>query len=216
MRTRYLLITLFFMGVLGLGQNLWAQSFTLSSNIPSSPLAVGLNSLQDTLAIAPDTLLPVATPTGGLAPYSYVWGPAGSNYQFPGNDSVPQLIIAAGDPVTTFSVTVMDANGCSAMATFNVDPTTGAASELEQLVTLEVFPNPSNGSFHISLEGKPFSAAFDLVVKDQIGRSVYLEHLSKFTGSFQRDINLEGISSGVYFLGLGSGENVVYRKLIIE
>lgn len=216
MRTRYLLITLFAIGGLGLGQYVSAQSFTLSSNIPTSPLAVGLNPLPDTLAVAPDTLFPVATPTGGLSPYTYVWGPAGSNYQFPGGQNEPQLILAAGDPLTIFSVTVSDANGCSSVATFSIDPTTDAASELEESVTLEVYPNPNNGSFHVSLEGEPFSASFDLLVKDQVGRSVYIEHLPKFTGSFQRDINLNGLSSGIYFLGLGSGEKIVYRKLIIE
>lgn len=204
------------MGAIGFGPNALAQSYTLSSNIPTTPLGVGLNSLPTTLQVAPDTLYPVATVSGGVAPYSYSWTPSTANYQFGSDSSAPSLIIAVGDPIITYSVMVTDSNGCTTFADFEVDPSTSAGEEIEKLVSLQIFPNPNNGSFHISLQGEPFSASFDMVVRDQLGRSVYLEHLPKFTGSFERDVTLDALSSGIYFLGFGSGDKVIYRKLIIE
>ena len=210
------MIALLLLGGWGISGQALAQSFTLSSNIPSTPLSVSLNSLPDTLAVAPTTLLPIATPAGGIGPYSYSWGPSTANYSFPGDSSSPELTIDVGDPIVTYTVIVTDENGCTATDSFTVDPTTDANAEIERLVSLEIFPNPNNGSFHISLKGEPFSNSFDMVVKDQLGRTVYLEHLAKFTGSLERDVQLDQISSGIYFLGLGSGEKVIYRKLIIE
>ena len=215
MRKPYALIALLLFGGLGFG-NLFGQSYTLNSNIPASPLSVTLNSLPDTLAIAPDTLYPVATASGGLTPYSYSWGPTTATYNFPSDSSSPELVIQVGDPVTTYTVMVTDSNGCTVTESFTVDPTTDVDGIIERQVSLSVFPNPNNGSFHVSMEGKPFSEAFDMIVRDQLGRSIYVEHLPRFTGKFERDVNLDHLSSGIYFLGFGSGENVIYRKLIIE
>ncbi len=217
MRKTYLLLFAFlFIGAIGFGPHALAQSYTLSSNIPATPLGVGLNTLPDTLAVTPVVLTPIATPTGGVAPFSYSWGPATANYTFPGDSSSPELTIATGDLLTTYTVVVTDSNGCTVADSFTVDPSTDVSQQIEKLVSLQVFPNPSNGSFHVSMEGKPFSESFDMVIKDQLGRSVYLEHLPRFTGTFERDIVVTDLSSGVYFLGFGSGNNVIYRKLIIE
>lgn len=217
MRKPYLLLFAFlFLGAIGFGPNALAQSYTLSSNIPATPLGVGLNSIPTTLQNTPVTLTPVATPTGGAQPYSYQWLPSTADYTFPSDSSSPNLTIQTGDPLMTYYVEVTDANGCTVIDSFTVDPTTGATPEIEKLVSLEVFPNPNNGSFHVSMEGKPFSDSFDMIIKDQLGRAVYLEHLPRFTGSFERDVEVSDLSSGVYFLGFGSGDKVIYRKLIIE
>ena len=210
------MIALLLLGGWGISERALAQSFTLSSNIPATPLSVSLNSLPDTLANAPVTLFPIATPAGGIGPYSYSWGPSTANYSFPGDSTSPELTIDVGDPIITYTVMVTDQNGCTAIDSFTVDPTTDASGEIEKLVSLQIFPNPNNGSFHISLKGEPFSDSFDLIVKDQLGRSIFLEHLPKFTGSFERDVQLDQLSSGIYFLGLGSGDKVIYRKLIVE
>ncbi len=216
MRKPYLLIALLLLGGWGIGNSTFAQSFTLNSNIPSTPLSVSLNSLPDTLAVAPTTLLPIATASGGTTPYSYSWGPSTANYTFPGDSSSPELLIDVGDPLLTYTVIVTDANGCTASDSFSVDPSTNASEAIERLVSLQVFPNPNNGSFHVSMQGKPFSDSFDMMVKDQLGRTVFVEHLPRFTGSFEQDVQLNDLSSGIYFLGFGSGEKVIYRKLIIE
>ncbi len=217
MRKTYLFLLAFLLvGAAGDVTHLFGQSYELSSNIPASPLEVGLNFQPDTLAVTPVVLTPIATVTGGIGPYSYSWSPSTANYSFPGDSSSPELTIDTGDPLTTYTVVVSDANGCTVADSFSVDPTTNVYQQIEKLVSFQVFPNPNNGSFHVSMKGKPFSESFDVVIKDQVGRWVYLEHLSRFTGNFERDFEVEDLSSGVYLLGFGSGSNFIYRKLVIE
>ncbi len=76
-------------------------------------------------------------------------------------------------------------------------------------IQFEVFPNPSNGKFSISSEIIPKS----IRVFDLSGRQVFQSNDGL---SFQNDIDLGNVDTGVYLLQLEFKEGVFTKKLVIH
>lgn len=74
-----------------------------------------------------------------------------------------------------------------------------------------IFPNPSNGKINITLENN--SEEFDICVLSVDGKLLYKEH----SALNNKEINLEGLSKGVYILQLmDKDKTVISKKLVIE
>jgi len=69
---------------------------------------------------------------------------------------------------------------------------------------LEIYPNPSNGQFYF------FGLCGNYDVKDSFGRA--LETIS-VTSSNGQEVDLRGLSSGVYTIGKNKGK---IKKLVIQ
>ena len=95
------------------------------------------------------------------------------------------------------------------MVRMNFEPT-GTSTVSEIGVTMfDVFPNPSLGSFTISLEK---SGEFAVSVINVLGQTVYADVIdSKLT-----KVNLTGISKGMYTVELSSDDVLYTEKLIIK
>ncbi|MEZ4906487.1 MAG: T9SS type A sorting domain-containing protein [Saprospiraceae bacterium] len=81
-----------------------------------------------------------------------------------------------------------------------------------------VSPNPSNGNINLDFEVKQNSNLF-FYVFDANGKLVFKNNLGQYQqGNFNKNINLESLSSGVYFIKLQNDEDGVFvsKKLIIE
>jgi hypothetical protein len=80
---------------------------------------------------------------------------------------------------------------------------------------LSVVPNPNRGLFNISIE---IPEAIDLRIElvSAAGKLVYSEELSDFSGTFRKDMDLTGASSGVYYLKLRQEDNVIVRKVLFQ
>jgi hypothetical protein len=80
---------------------------------------------------------------------------------------------------------------------------------------LSVVPNPNRGLFNISIE---IPEVIDLRIElvSATGKLVYSEELSGFSGTFRKDMDLTGASSGVYYLKLHQENNVIVRKVLFQ
>lgn len=78
--------------------------------------------------------------------------------------------------------------------------------------SLNVYPNPSNGSVTLSLDGVETEATINVL--DVAGRVVYTEAVS-IGASFKKQLNLD-VTSGVYLLELNTKEGRVSKKLNIH
>jgi hypothetical protein len=88
-----------------------------------APLAVSAGACQTRfVGYAPaeaDTNFLYATATGGLAPYTYSWSPAGL-FETTINSGATGVLAVQPSATTTYTVTVTDARGCSATSTVEV------------------------------------------------------------------------------------------------
>ena len=214
MRKKIALIAALTLLAVGYGSTTFAQTqtFSISSNLPSSPVDITLAnpSLQPTQIFSPVTL--TTTTTGGLPTLSYQWSPTtGLN-----DPTLPSPTLTYDTTVTSYTVTVTDANGCTSSATLNIDFSVSASNPSLLPVSMSIFPNPNSGMFRLSLQGKPLNEPLDLLVADIVGKQVHEEQGIKFTGQLDRELDLRVLESGVYFLTIRSGEARTTQKLVIK
>lgn len=85
------------------------------------------------------------------------------------------------------------------------------------VVEIRVFPNPSNGRFHLTIEdaGKEKVTA---KVYDITGKLIsdVSEDLVVGETSITADIDLESPASGIYFLRIEKGKKFLAKKIIIR
>ena len=135
--------------------------------------------------------------------------PAGGTYSGAGvnNGILDPVAAGAGDHMITYSYT--DANGCDGEATFSihVDACLGL-TESGQEFGLEIYPNPTNGKFTVSVTS---GADFSIVkVVDIQGKEVQFD--SSKSAATAIDLDFSNQVSGVYFVtGLVDGQHVVFR-----
>jgi hypothetical protein len=139
----------------------------------AEPVALSLN-LNATNASGSGTLdgTAAATVSGGVSPYQYAW--SGVTNQ---TDSMAVYLDGGW-----YTVVVTDANGCSISDSIFVDV---LGLNIAPETNLEVYPNPSNGVFKLSL------AVEKLEVFDLQGR-----HISHFDAA--QEFDLSHLSSGSY------------------
>ncbi len=95
---------------------------------------------------------------------------------------------------------------CPAAATVFVDVCTGI--EAPVLAAVNVYPNPTNGNFTITLSNME-NAVVEITAID--GRIVYSE---RFTSSNVKTIDLSALSNGMYSIRVSNENSVLTKKLI--
>ena len=93
---------------------------------------------------------------------------------------------------------------------FYVDGTTLNTDSFE-LNQLAIYPNPSNNIFFIKLQD---NTAYDLKVTDITGKELFAKKQISAGSPFP--LQMEGYSSGIYFLKINSNNKQTIRKLILN
>lgn len=78
---------------------------------------------------------------------------------------------------------------------------------------LRCYPNPSDGSFHLSFD-RPERGDLNVDVHDATGERVYHETITGFKGHYERVLDLSDLSDGNYFLVIGQNGRSLARKLV--
>jgi hypothetical protein len=87
--------------------------------------------------------------------------------------------------------------------------------ELTQVSSLNVYPNPVTDKTVLTFYNTE-NAVYTVKVLDAMGKEVYAENINSVLGMNRADLNLNGISSGVYFLVLSNAKATATRRLIVE
>jgi PKD repeat protein len=172
--------------------------------------------LPDYITVYTNPFVPVITQTGNVLSCS----PAGS-YQWqlnlvdiPGATNQLYTILQSG----LYTVIIGDENGCTAQASF--DAFLVGISEMDENSFVNIFPNPSSGSFTIE-----FSASEDgwleIKVVNTIGQIIFSAtdkisspSFSEGVHSDKKEIDLGNIAVGIYFIEI-KGEHEFFRKKIL-
>ncbi len=140
-----------------------------------------------------------ANPAGGTNPYTYAWSSGGT-----GN----QETVDAGGSVT---VTVTDANGCTATATGDLTPV--STNDLQLASSLNLFPNPTSGRINISFEN--IEGVYTVSVVSTIGQVVENRTVTASSNHVET-FNMDGLNNGIYFVTVKSesGSEATYRVVV--
>ncbi len=96
-------------------------------------------------------------------------------------------------------------------------PVTEGEQPLQKNITMNLFPNPSNGEFRVEMElaEKHLLTAklFDMTGKMVEDLSV---ELTQEPGKVTGDISLKEVTPGIYFLRVESGDRSGAKKIVIR
>ena len=177
-------------------------SGTASVTVANNQATISLNT-SSTLAssgTSPDGSASV-TATGGTAPYDYEW----SNGE--DDDVITGLL------PDDYTVTVTDANNCSATATVTVQFTVSVASA-KNAIQLSIYPNPAKDNVNVTVELNE-SKNVSLEVFNVLGEKVIARNLGK-TAKANHAINMNGLSEGVYMIRVNYGDKAAVRRIVLN
>ena len=90
----------------------------------------------------------------------------------------------------------------------------GTADVSNDRTFVQVYPNPSNGIFNISMDLQ--QRGVKLGVYDVSGKLLQSYKDDNASGAFRHQLNLGGVAKGVYILQVQSGNTVTSKKLIVK
>jgi hypothetical protein len=130
-----------------------------------------------------------ANAAGGTPPYTYAWSTGDTTVMLGGLD------------ISTLTVTVTDAAGCTTVGTANLMLVGNETAQ--NGFEFGAYPNPNDGGFRVYVHT---AAATDISMRvlDVMGRLVWADETSN-TNDFTRAVDLKKHASGIYFVCLKVG-----------
>lgn len=177
-------------------------SATASQNISApSSVSIALDSIHDeTVDIGGGIFI---SANGGTAPYGFVWNTGANTEDLDG-------VIAA-----TYTVVVIDANGCTDTATFTVNYAMGLTENAMNagVQQIRLFPNPTNNVAYLQLQlAQAVEVRIDVL--DMNGR--LMQSLAPQSDMLQNyTLDLSAYASGVYNVRMVVGNAVISQKLVL-
>jgi PKD repeat protein len=141
-----------------------------------------------------------------------------TNYWNIGDGSAPSAVT---NPVHTYTangaytVQLLVTNGCSFDTVSNTVVISGVGIDELTAGSVSVYPNPTSGLFHVTVNNAVFSQ-LTISVIDLQGKEIFSTMDKNITSGYNKQINLEGISKGIYYIRLNTGTDMKVQKLIIQ
>ena len=133
-----------------------------------------------------------------------------------GNTSVEQHPVHTFNNTGVYTVSLIACNGSICDTTQKIDYIEVLPNGLVEIgvnMSAKLYPNPNDGNFTLEIDDKA-SHNLQLHIYNAIGEDVYQESfVSK--GKLTKNINLNRLSNGVYFLHLNTKDSVVYRTKVV-
>ncbi len=92
----------------------------------------------------------------------------------------------------------------------------GIKKQISDLNEINIYPNPTANIFTISFSSAQTVSQLQINVIDALGKTVYTETTTAFTGSLKKEINLSGLSKGTYVIKLSSQDFIETKKIVVE
>ncbi len=160
----------------------------------TEPTQISLSATSSDEVIANDGSIDL-TPTGGTPPYTYSWTNGAGVVEDP-------IALTAG----TYTVTVTDSAGCIDSLTVTVGSQVGVY-EIELLSQWTLFPNPSNGTVSINIDGALLVESIEIV--NVLGKNVQTIRIDELN-------SIQINNSGVYYVILSTSAGKSIKKLIVK
>ncbi len=142
--------------------------------------------------------------TGGDGSYTYSWDAAAGSQT---------TATAVGLDSGTYTVTVIDGNGCSTDSIVVVE-STASIDDVNSLTVLSVYPNPTHGDIQLTYDSNQ-TGELQIIVYDAVGREVYRNNIQKSGAKIETTIPSKDFVSSFYLINLnlnGSKNTVRFLK----
>ena len=139
---------------------------------------------------------------GGVEPYSYQWSTDPIQTSVTANDLVDGM----------YTVTITDVAGCSISATATIGGMSTSTSDINSLLSYDLFPNPTNSFLTIEAN---FNQSEEGVVNvfNVLGKQHWQEPFN--TNNLQLVVDVSDWESGVYFIQLETVEGIRVKELVV-
>lgn len=134
-----------------------------------------------------------------------------------GVDELKNITTTTYQPTSsgTYSVRVTDANGCSEVSK-TVEVTILSNDDPLNSSGINVYPNPShNGSFKVSYTRFSNETDANLQIIGLDGLPIHSQKMERQNNTFESDVNVNQLPTGIYFLQIISGEQKNVIKISI-
>lgn len=186
------------------------------------------------ITLKPQPAAPFLAPLGPVCqndtPALPIGFPLGGTYSGPGVLSIPPLIsifspalaaspLGGGTPSITYTITDTT-TGCTSSTTqmVDVDTSSNCSTGIEENSTsmdVTVSPNPTDGLLNVVVKNSNSNQLL-IRVMDILGNEVFSATDNNQSTDHNKQINLEGLTNGIYTIQLSVGRDVVTRKLIVQ
>ncbi len=114
-----------------------------------------------------------------------------------------------------YTVTLTVTNDCGTASLDQIVSVIISGYETLEGIDFDLFPNPNNGAFTLKLSGTAYQdLTFSLI--NIIGQQLHQETLNFSNGNLVKLFDFKHLTAGSYIVQLKSGEQQLYKKLIIE
>jgi len=163
------------------------------------------------------------TSLGSDQPVSLSGTPAGGTWSGTGIVSNAFNPVIAGVGNHTISYTVSDGDGCPSTATQNIfvfsityDFAEYGSSPISPKIfndLIEVYPNPTQGAFNISLPALDTDSDFTIHIFDAQGKVLHFEKLSPYRESYN-SLSLSDQVDGIYVVRIQVGDLISVKRVV--
>lgn len=96
-----------------------------------------------------------------------------------------------------------------------LDTCSVSIEEQELQSSMEVFPNPTHGQFHLTFNAKKASN-YSVNITNALGAVVYRSAVDVVAGKVDKQIDLSELSKGVYMINVSDGNAVVSKRITLN
>ena len=116
--------------------------------------------------------------------------------------------------VSSSSSYVFTASGNRTL-TANFSPVTGIYNLQVDKNNISIYPNPTSGNFTLVVSDFK-NEEMQVRIINAAGEEIYLLPKEKINGAYSKDISLQNISKGIYFVQIKTREGMAIRKIVIN
>lgn len=190
--------------------NYWVVGYNSLGCSDTDMVTVGIYDVLNAAILGDDTIcVGESTNLSCAGNGTFVWGPSTGL-----NTTSGPYVVASPTSTITYSVTFTDVNGCTTTdaVTIQVDPCTGIADNEQAQGQITLQPNPAMTATTIFFSG---TGATTISIYNSVGQLVIQQQATFYAGSGVQ-LDLSGLSDGLYTVQLVTEEVMLAKKLVIE
>lgn len=143
---------------------------------------------------------------------NYAWDFGDGTYS---NEANPTHIFPFTTQTYTVTLTVNNECGTATYSdTITIGPNISSVNDIDGGIGFDIFPNPNNGQFTLDIAASNSAEALVEIVDVQ-GRLVYTNELGSISGNVAKEISLDNIEAGIYFVRLTIGEETQVKRVSV-